>query len=45
MTPEEAEERSASAGEYVHGAASADARAPVEREMQRDPAMLAEVYF
>ena len=45
MTPREAEERSASAGEYVLGTASADARAAFEREMQRDPAMLAEVYF
>lgn len=45
MTPEEVAERSASAGEYVLGTASPEARAAVEREMQRDPAMLAEVYF
>ncbi len=45
MTPEEIADRSASAGEYVLGTASPEARAAVEHEMQRDPAMLAEVYF
>lgn len=45
MTPEEVAERSASAGEYVLGTASPETREAVEREMQRDPSMLAEVYF
>lgn len=45
MTPEEAEEaRSAAAGEYVLGTFSRAERTAFELKMQREPALLAEIY-
>lgn len=45
MTPLDADERGASAGEYVLGTLSRDERAAFERELLHDPALLADVYF
>lgn len=44
MSPEEAEARSAVAGEYVLGTLSRAERAAFELELQREPSLLAELY-
>lgn len=44
MTPEQARERSADAGEYVLGTLDAAAHADVQRRIQSDAALRAEVY-
>jgi anti-sigma-K factor RskA len=44
MTPQERDDRSADAGEYVLGTLDADARAAFERALADDPALQAEVY-
>ena len=45
MTLDDAGERSAAAGEYVLGTSSREAREVFEGEMQRAPALRADVYF
>ena len=45
MTLDEAQERSAVAGEYVLGTLNRQDREAFEREMQQDRALLADVYF
>ncbi len=45
MTPHDAQERSAAAGEFVLGTLNREERAAFELELQRDRALLAKVYF